>query len=208
MDEKYTKALPSLCKNNFMDFDLKTTEYKDFVLEFHKTMLSKDLALIYEGEINQNLTKVFAGMAERSLEESQESTGTIKKVHHVVVECLQNICKHAEEDDSLGASSTRGIFMIRRLKDSFEITTGNIIEASKKEDIAELLTKVNSLNKDDLKDFYKKTLKASILSERGGAGLGFIDIAKKTGNKVGFHFEDIGEGKLFFILVSTVNRIA
>jgi len=187
-----------------MSSDIQTQDYKNFVLNFHKTMLQKDLALIYEGDINQSLTKVFAGMAEKNLEESNESTGTIKKVHHVVIECLQNVCKHAEEDEN--SASSRGIFMIRRLPDSYEIITGNITEHERVKAISDILDVVNQLNPEELKEYYKKTLKASVLSEKGGAGLGFIDIAKKTGNKVDYHSESVENGKAFLILVSKVNR--
>jgi hypothetical protein len=44
------------------------------------------------------------------------------------------------------------------------------------------------------------------LSEKGGAGLGFIDIARKTGRKLDFHFLSIDEENSFFILTSTISR--
>ena len=47
---------------------------------------------------------------------------------------------------------------------------------------------ITSLDKEGLKQLYKHQIKEGRLSNKGGAGLGFIDIAKKTGNKIHFHF--------------------
>jgi hypothetical protein len=51
-------------------------------------------------------------------------------------------------------------------------------------------------------------MKEGRLSEKGGAGLGFIDIARKTGNKLEFHFLPIDEESSFFLLTSSVSRNA
>ena len=51
-------------------------------------------------------------------------------------------------------------------------------------------------------------MKEGRLSEKGGAGLGFIDIARKTGNQLEFHFLPIDEGSSFFLLTSSISRNA
>jgi len=45
------------------------------------------------------------------------------------------------------------------------------------------------------------------LSEKGGAGLGFIDIARKTGQKLVYSFLKIDEEKSFFVLTTTILRV-
>jgi hypothetical protein len=45
------------------------------------------------------------------------------------------------------------------------------------------------------------------ISDRGGAGLGFIDIARKTGEKLLFSFLKIDSTNSFFVLTSTISRI-
>ena len=74
------------------------------------------------------------------------------------------------------------------------------------EELTEMLDHINSLDKDGLKELYKNQMKEGRLSEKGGAGLGFIDIARKTGNKLEFHFLPIDEGSSFFLLTSSVSR--
>jgi hypothetical protein len=44
------------------------------------------------------------------------------------------------------------------------------------------------------------------ISEKGGAGLGLIDIAKKTGSKLSYQFKELNDEVSFFILTSTIKR--
>jgi len=69
-----------------------------------------------------------------------------------------------------------------------------------------MLEEINSLDKEGLKQLYKKQMREGRLSDKGGAGLGFIDIARKTGNKLEYHFLPIDETSSFFLLSSSISR--
>jgi hypothetical protein len=46
---------------------------------------------------------------------------------------------------------------------------------------------------------YKRQLKEGMLSNRGGAGLGLIDIARKTGNILNYFFLPVDDEHEYFI---------
>jgi hypothetical protein len=75
-------------------------------------------------------------------------------------------------------------------------------------DLKNLLEQVNSLDKEELTELYKKQIKEGRLSDKGGAGLGFIDIKRKTGRNLNYHFLPINEDTSFFLLTSTISRVA
>jgi coenzyme F420-reducing hydrogenase delta subunit len=182
-------------------------EYMDFVYKFHNTLVDQKISLVYEGEVNQSITKVFTAMTEKNLTVSAENTKTTKRVYHVMVECLQNICKHT--DDPITGDSVRpgsGIVMLGERDDCFTLTTGNTIANERIEEMSKMLDELNSLDKDEIKARYKTMIKESRLSEKAGAGLGFIDIIKKTGNKVEYHFERINDKISFFIFNTKIDR--
>ncbi|OFX83639.1 MAG: hypothetical protein A2W99_15535 [Bacteroidetes bacterium GWF2_33_16] len=183
--------------------------FLEFVYDFYRSMKAHEITLVYEGEITHQITKAFTSLTESNMAKESESNSVQKKVFHVMVECLQNISKHADSfgsDDFLFAG--RGIFMVSKGKNDYHVTTGNVIENDKIEELTEMLDHINSLDKDGLKDLYKNQMKEGRLSEKGGAGLGFIDIARKTNNKLDFHFLPIDEGSSFFLLTSSISRIA
>ena len=91
--------------------------------------------------------------------------------------------------------------------ESYNIITGNIIKNEKIPELEKSLELVNSLDKEGLSSLYKQQMKDGRISDKGGAGLGFIDIAKKSGNKLSYQFKKLNEEVSFFILTSTINRI-
>lgn len=96
--------------------------------------------------------------------------------------------------------------MVSKGDEEYHVTTGNIIENSKIEELSQILDNINNLDKEGLKELYKTQMREGRLSEKGGAGLGFIDIARKTGRKLDYHFLPIDEDTHFFVLTSTISR--
>jgi transcription termination factor NusB len=189
-----------------MENNKLSKSFLDAVMEFHKVMRANEINLIYEGEITHNITKAFTSLTEKKMNEEDEATSTQKKVFHVMVECLQNISKHADNPENSYSKDGRGIFMVHKSDNVYKITTGNLIINEKVEDLREFLEKLNSMNKDELKSLYKKQIKEGRLSEKKGAGLGFIDIARKTDSKLLFDFLPVDDTTSFFILTSTIER--
>lgn len=181
--------------------------FLEFVYEFYKSMKTHEITLVYEGEITHQITKAFTSLTESNMAKEEESNTVQKKVFHVMVECLQNISKHADDFGSNDYMfSGRGIFLVSKGKDDYTVTTGNTVDNSKIADLKRLLEQVNSLEKDELTELYKKQIKEGRLSDKGGAGLGFIDIKRKTGKNLEYHFLPVGEQASFFLLTSTISR--
>jgi hypothetical protein len=181
--------------------------FLEFVYEFYKSMKAHEITLVYEGEITHQITKAFTSLTESNMSKEEESGTVQRKVFHVMVECLQNISKHADDfgpEDYLFAG--RGIFMVSKRETEYTVTTGNAIDMQRVEETREMLDHINSLDKEALNELYKKQMKEGRLSEKGGAGLGFIDIVRKTGRKLDYHFLPITEQTMFFLLTSTISR--
>lgn len=177
-----------------------------YVYDLHKTMLKKNLILVYEGEFTQDVTKSVLSMAERNMDSFGEGSGIKRKVFNVMVECLQNISKHADSFEERARAKNNAIFMIGKHEKEYFITSGNAIPTAKVPDMTARLEKINSMDKDGLKTLYKEVIKNGSLSEKGGAGLGFIDMARKSGQKLRFDFEPIDDEFTFFSLKTTIPR--
>ncbi|TAH18564.1 MAG: hypothetical protein EAZ08_11040 [Cytophagales bacterium] len=178
-----------------------------YIYDLHKIMLNQNLILVYEGEFTQEITKSVLAMAERNMDSFGEEGAVKRKVFNIMVECLQNITKHAvsHEEDSYGKNSA--IFMIGKHQDEYIITSGNSILNEDVEGMIKRLENINSLDKEGLKELYKGIIKRPEgLSPKGGAGLGFVDMARKSGNKLGFDFERINDKLTFFALKTVISR--
>lgn len=183
-------------------------ESLDFVYDFYVKMKRNKINLAYEGEITHQITKAFTSLTETNMAREEDRSSVQKKVFHVMVECLQNISKHAEGQPKKDpAKEGRGIFMVSKGDTEYNVTTGNVIMNENVDYLRQMLENINNLDKDGLNKLYKKQMREGKLSEKGGAGLGFIDIARKTGEKLIFSFLKIDNEKSFFVLTSTISRI-
>lgn len=178
----------------------------DFIYNLHRTMLSQKLILVYQGDFTQETTKSILAMAERNLDSSGEESSIKRKVFNVMVEALQNIVKHSDELIDGELRSHAAIFLIGKEANRYSIMTGNPIRKTSVEKLSQSLTHINSLDKDGLKELYKEIIKNTTISEKGGAGLGFVDMARKSGEKLEFAFPEMNSEYCFFCLKVNVPR--
>ena len=150
-----------------------------------------NIMLSFKGLVTSELLSSVLQIMESKMEHIEESPKIRKKVYNVLVECLQNLYHHIDPDNPKSGDfleSESALFMISRNVDSYEIKTGNYIPAEQVSSLREKLELINSMTKEELKEYYKLVLSGGELSEKGTAGLGMIDIARKSGNKLEYEF--------------------
>jgi hypothetical protein len=153
------------------------------------------LSYVYKGIFNSALTDNILSLAETNMNISGESTRTQKKVYFVMVESLQNITRH---QDTKQDDDNQAFFIVQNKDGEYDLSTGNIIENSKIDKLKESIEKINSLEPDALKEYYKNVLENTGMSEKGGAGLGLIEMARRTGNKLAHTFDKVNGDLSYF----------
>lgn len=183
----------------------ETTENKNgFVFDLYSQMKRYTLSYIYRGGFSDDLSNKILSLAENNMEHNSESTSMKKKVYFIMVESLQNITRHQEVPDKQNIDNS-GFFVIQRLEKEYYITSGNVVENSKIDYLKSNLNKINSLDKDHLKEYYKEILSQGEFSAKGGAGLGFIEMARKSGNKLIYDFKKIDDELSHFYFQTTIS---
>jgi hypothetical protein len=187
--------------------DKESTSFLEYVFDLYKSMKTNEVKLVYEGKVTHQITKAFISLAEAQMEENAEAARVQRIVSHVMVECLQNISKHADDYETGNyLYSGKGVFLVSNTTDSFQVTTGNAVLKDKTKAITKLIDSINQMEDPQLKDLYMKQMREGTLSEKGGAGLGLIDIRRKTGNKLDYHFHPLSDKLSFFLLTATIPR--
>ena len=80
------------------------------------------------------------------------------------------------------------------------------MENEKVNQLKERIIKINDLDTLGLKEYYKKVLNNGIVSDKGGGGLGMIDIARKSGHKLEYNFNKIDDQHTFFSLLVKIGE--
>ena len=172
-------------------------------------MERNNILLSFKGDITSELLTSILTIMENKMENMQEEPKMKKKVYNVLVECLQNLYHHMDDvADAAGDVNRSAIFMIGKVNNAYTITTGNYILSENVNGLRGRLDEVNALTKDELKEYYKKVLNNGEMSLKGGGGLGMIDIARKTGEKLEYNFLEIDNKVSFFTLNIKINQIS
>jgi len=178
----------------------------NFIYDLHRTMMSQNLILVYQGDFTQESTKSILSMAERNLDSSGEDSSIKRKVFNVMVEALQNIVKHSDELVDGQTRNHTAIFLIGKEANRYSIMSGNPVRKDNVPKLQKSLDHINGLDKEGLKELYKEIIKNTTISDKGGAGLGFVDMARKSGGKLEFEFPEMNSEYCFFCLKVNVPR--
>jgi predicted DNA-binding protein (UPF0278 family) len=173
------------------------------VNEYYSKLNDGDVLIAFKGNISSELISNVLEVVESKMDEVGESSKISKKVYNVLVESLQNLYHHIEvlpDEMQEEYDSKFGMLVVSRHSDRYKITTGNFITQDKVDVLRNKIDKINSMGKEELKDMYKFILNHQRLSEKGGGGLGLVDIARKTGNKLEYTFEKFDDIYYFFNL--------
>jgi len=166
--------------------------------ELYKEMQLNHFTISYKGQVSFEQTNSLLKLMEIRLESAEPDAKIKKKVYNIATECLQNLSYHL--DDKTNPFGNNGFVTIEITPDKYLIITGNHIYNNKIIDIQERLDMVNSLTKEQLRDLYKKVLDNNEYTDKGTAGLGFIDIARKSDEKIQYNFSPIQDDISFFTL--------
>ena len=174
--------------------------------DFYNMMEDGNIMLSFKGEVTSDLLTSILQIMESKMEVLDESPKIKKKVYNILVECLQNLYHHIDEDDTLTAANEKSaLFMIRKSDEGdYSIMTGNYIANENVEHLKSRLDKINSMDKEELKDYYKEVLNNGEMSAKGGGGLGMIDIARKSGKKLDYSFLNVDQTFSFFSLIVNI----
>lgn len=173
------------------------------VYDFYRKMEDEHIILSFKGEFSADLLTSILYILESKMEKMNIDKKKKKRVFNVLVECFQNLYHHIEEQESDAKEvklQKSALIMVKCTDDKFIIRTGNYISNRGIPELKDKLALVNKLSSDELRELYQSKLKNEERSEKGTAGLGFIDIARKSKNKLEYEFLDIDADSSFFCL--------
>lgn len=170
--------------------------------DFYDKMDRNNILLSFKGDITAELLTSILQIIESKMDNMQEEPKLRKKVYIVLVELLQNLYHHMDDPslESAADMARTAIFMIGKEENHYNIITGNYIKNDRVAGLKQKMDEINSLSPEEVKEHYKKTLNNGQMSDKGGGGLGMIDIARRTGKPLFYDFVPINDNFSFFTL--------
>ncbi len=170
-----------------------------------KALTQDDLIFAYSGLLSNSITHKVIELTHFNIDTKGSLIKLRNKISFLMAECYQNVIRHGKHSVEIeDMSDYSGSLFFRSQPDYFYIASGNAVHNEYIASIMGKLEKVNSLNSDELRLLQKQILAEGKFSERGGAGLGIIEMARRTGRKISYDFDPIDEKTSVFFIQLTI----
>jgi hypothetical protein len=168
-----------------------------------------NIILFYKGNVDSDVINHILDTVEEKMIAANEQSRLRKKVYNVLVESLQNLYHHVDKvpSDFEDQSADRyGMLAVNKAGSGYRIITGNFVHLDNAQKLEEKIKRINRSSHEEIKELYKFILNHQRISAKGGGGLGLVDIARKTGNKLEYSFREYNDAYSFFYLDIFINE--
>jgi hypothetical protein len=158
--------------------------------------------ITFSGSFSHSLIEELGVAVRKYLQTDHVEKSSMMDVFSVYVEASQNVRNYTtarlgNADPTVGQSS---IVVIAKRDVHYEVNAGNMIENADVPALKERLEQLRRLDKPGLKALYKEQLRKERPPEASGAGLGLIDMARRSSAPIEFDFSTVDEDYSFFSL--------
>jgi len=161
--------------------------------------------LEYTGQVDYKIIDQLLKKLKKSQEFINLDKTTGKRIYAILVECLENIAKHSVKKSAVDIKIQPTIF-VRKLNDKIVIKASNPVAIDKTGELIRRLNQVNYLKEKVLGTLYENKINKVSDQEGNGAGLGFMVMKLKSGNKITYKFTRIDNDYTYFELKISVNE--
>lgn len=167
---------------------------------------TKNIILSHEGYLDFEVIGNLIGKLQQIMKEEGERVNVYKKILTVMIESLENAYKYCSDLDLTTLPEKQiSRFYLTHEEQTYTLKVTNPILNKDVEKVTKLLDYINSLDQAGLRKLYRDTITDGKFNTKGGAGLGFIEMAKLACDKLHYQVEDLDKGFKLFTLTIRIN---
>ncbi len=168
----------------------------------------RELILSYTGSLKYDTIGELINNLKNAVTNFKIKLSIYKKILLVMIESLENILKYNEnfDTDSYIRTHFTPEFKIEKDDEKYFLTSVNVIFNKDVPVLKKKINHVNNLDSEGLKKLYKSTITNGRFTHKGGAGLGFIEMAKISTEKIQYGFTRINDEYSFYKLCIIIDE--
>ena len=161
----------------------------------------QQIMLCFNGPISRSLIEEIGNALRNYLAADHAHPSAAMDVFGVYIELTQNIRHYAQQKGWTETDASATVVVARNDAGHYVVSAGNIIEQADGEALLACIDELASLDKAALKARYKEQLRKPREAEAAsGAGLGLIDIARKSSAPLQGSLRRLTDGRAFVSL--------
>jgi hypothetical protein len=175
------------------------------LLSIREQFNQNQILLCFNGPISRSLIEEIGKALKNYLQEDNALPSAAMDVFGVYIELTQNIRHYAS---SMGYSEAEGsatVVVARSDKGHYLVLAGNQVELTDGQALCHRIEQLSGMDKAELKAAYKAQLRQPRSNNNSsGAGLGLIDVARKSSRPMTAKLAETGDGRVFFSLLAVI----
>ncbi len=178
-------------------------------LALYRTFAGDRATFLYSGRFQDEHTARLIALGEEFLEHEDTDKAVRGKLAFIMVEAYQNIIRHRAAlpiDQQEG--NGRSFFMLRSDPSRHEVSSVNPVTRVDAANLSDGLLRLEASDQKEKKQMFLASLQRAERTERGGAGLGLIEIARRSGHGLRHGFRPLGADHQLFAFQALVGRKA
>ncbi len=175
----------------------------DFNLyDFFISTKDKGIIFCFCGPVSQGIIEGIGQTIRQKMTLEEKNQSTIQKVFSVFIEQMQNVVNYSSERVATIAMDEGdlriGILVVGNDDEAISVKCGNMIRTEDVLALSDKLSRLRDMDQDQLKTLYKERRRQEPEDGSKGAGLGFIDMARKASRPIEYDFRSVDAHSSFF----------
>ncbi|MDX2301824.1 MAG: SiaB family protein kinase [Microscillaceae bacterium] len=174
------------------------------LLDYYTPSHKKDIVLSYKGPVTDGLIADM-GQDVRNLFAHEKQIK--RKIFAIFIELAQNILYYsAEKSKYQDKQDSLGTLLITQTPEYYLLSCGNLIENIDAPSLLDRCCKINSLTREDLRSYKREERSLPRSQKSRGAGIGLIQVALLSENRLGASFIEVSDQFTYFTLSIKITR--
>ena len=167
-----------------------------------------NILLCFNGPISRSLIEEIGNALKNYLQADQAQPSAAMDVFAVYIEMTQNIRHYALAHHYNELDSSATVVVARDDEQQYVVQAGNLVEQADGQALMAHVNALAAMDKAQLKAAYKTQLRLPRdETAASGAGLGLIDIARKSVLPLSATLTEVGDGRSFFSVRAVIQKI-
>ncbi|MGR2739031.1 biofilm regulation protein kinase SiaB [Billgrantia sp. Q4P2] len=174
------------------------------LLSMRQSYLEQRIMLCFNGPISRSLIEEIGNALRNYLNSQQATPSDAMDVFAAYIEMTQNIRHYSMRLGYDEESASATVAVAKDAQGRYTVSAGNLVEYGDGEQLVRTIEALAVLDKQELKQAYKRQLRMPREGVSSGAGLGLLDIARKSSEPMRASLEPLPDGRGFFSLTAVI----
>lgn len=162
----------------------------------------ESIVFYFHGPVSQGVVEGIGDVVRAKMRHDDVGMKVTQRVFAILIEQMQNIVRYSTDrlTDDTGGSETACGQVIIGLDESgdYYISCGNRIRSEDSENLFNKIEQIRQMSPEELKQYYREQRRKGPDESSKGAGLGFIEMARKSRKPLDYAIEPMDDETSFF----------